>query len=207
MRRNVMMRAHQIAKGLEGDYRARMSLALRQAWKEEKEEKGEMGNSVKWTSEKGNVFEVKVDITREVQDKTVDADGQTINLGKETYESMMIKLYKDGELIEESRYAPSKITRTHYRDYDKIVAAGAYARFGDKFVNKTIYDKIMEAIELANNSTTVSEEYKAVKSAEIAKQEVEDKALDKEAARYAEQVKNGLCPKCGTWCYGDCEAN
>src|SRR5690554_4557779 len=36
MRRNVMMRAHQIAKGLEGDYRARMSLALRQAWKEEK---------------------------------------------------------------------------------------------------------------------------------------------------------------------------
>ena len=40
MKRNVMMRAHQIAKGLEGDYRARMSLALRQAWKEEKEGKG-----------------------------------------------------------------------------------------------------------------------------------------------------------------------
>jgi len=37
MRRNVMMRAHQIAKSLEGDYRARMSLALRQAWKEERE--------------------------------------------------------------------------------------------------------------------------------------------------------------------------
>ena len=37
MKRNVMMRAHQIAKNLEGDYRARMSLALRQAWKEEKE--------------------------------------------------------------------------------------------------------------------------------------------------------------------------
>ena len=36
MKRNVMMRAHQIAKGLEGDYRARMSLALRQAWKEVK---------------------------------------------------------------------------------------------------------------------------------------------------------------------------
>ena len=39
MRRNVMMRAHQIAKGLEGDYRARMSLALRQAWQAWKEEK------------------------------------------------------------------------------------------------------------------------------------------------------------------------
>ena len=36
MKRNLMKRAHQIAKGLEGDYQARMSLALRQAWKEEK---------------------------------------------------------------------------------------------------------------------------------------------------------------------------
>ena len=37
MKRNVMKRAHQIAKTLEGDYRARMSIALRQAWKEVKE--------------------------------------------------------------------------------------------------------------------------------------------------------------------------
>ena len=36
MKRNIMRRAHQIAKNLEGDYRARMSLALRQAWKEVK---------------------------------------------------------------------------------------------------------------------------------------------------------------------------
>jgi hypothetical protein len=34
MKKNVMKRAHQIAKSLEGDYRARMSLALRQAWRE-----------------------------------------------------------------------------------------------------------------------------------------------------------------------------
>jgi hypothetical protein len=40
MKSNIMKRAHQIAKNLEGDYRARMSLALRQAWKEEKEGKG-----------------------------------------------------------------------------------------------------------------------------------------------------------------------
>jgi len=36
MKANLMKRAHQIAKNLEGDYRARMSLALRQAWKEVK---------------------------------------------------------------------------------------------------------------------------------------------------------------------------
>ena len=37
MKRNLMKRAHEIARSLEGDYRARMSLALRQAWKEVKE--------------------------------------------------------------------------------------------------------------------------------------------------------------------------
>lgn len=36
MRRKVMMRAHEIARSLEGDYRARMSMALRQAWQEAK---------------------------------------------------------------------------------------------------------------------------------------------------------------------------
>ena len=36
MKRNIMKRAHEIAKGLEGDYRTRMSIALRQAWKEVK---------------------------------------------------------------------------------------------------------------------------------------------------------------------------
>ena len=42
MKRNLMKRAHEIARSLEGDYRARMSIALRQAWKEVKE----VGNMV-----------------------------------------------------------------------------------------------------------------------------------------------------------------
>ena len=37
MKRRLMKRAHEIARSLEGDYIARMSLALRQAWKEVKE--------------------------------------------------------------------------------------------------------------------------------------------------------------------------
>ena len=35
--RAIMKRAHELAKGMEGDYRARLSLALRIAWKEAKE--------------------------------------------------------------------------------------------------------------------------------------------------------------------------
>jgi len=36
MLRRIMVRAHQIAKGFEGDYQARLALALRIAWKEER---------------------------------------------------------------------------------------------------------------------------------------------------------------------------
>ena len=42
MKRSLMKRAHEIARSLEGDYIARMSLALRQAWKEVKEMKRNM---------------------------------------------------------------------------------------------------------------------------------------------------------------------
>lgn len=38
MKKEVMKKAHQIAKTLEGDYKARMAFSLRQAWKEMKME-------------------------------------------------------------------------------------------------------------------------------------------------------------------------
>ena len=47
MKRSLMKRAHEIARSLEGDYRARMSLALRQAWKEVKEMERNMVIKVK----------------------------------------------------------------------------------------------------------------------------------------------------------------
>ncbi len=40
--KNIMKRAHEIARTLDGHYQARMSFALRQAWKESKEESKEV---------------------------------------------------------------------------------------------------------------------------------------------------------------------
>jgi len=41
-----------------------------------------------------------------------------------------------------------------------------------------------------------------------AEKAVREKAeLEEESRRYAALVKSGLCPKCGTWCYGDCEVS
>ena len=39
MLRRIMVRAHELARGFEGDYQARLALALRLAWKEERREK------------------------------------------------------------------------------------------------------------------------------------------------------------------------
>jgi hypothetical protein len=47
MKRNLMKRAHEIARSLKGDYRARMSMALRQAWKEERGMKITLENIIK----------------------------------------------------------------------------------------------------------------------------------------------------------------
>ena len=42
---------------------------------------------------------------------------------------------------------------------------------------------------------------------EAAKKAHQEALDDAEAKRYAELIKSGPCPKCGTWCYGDCEAH
>lgn len=37
--------------------------------------------------------------------------------------------------------------------------------------------------------------------------QIEQRQYVAEAARRAQDKRNGLCPRCGTYCYGDCEAN
>ncbi|MFS8612922.1 MAG: hypothetical protein FWJ68_15510 [Planifilum fulgidum] len=73
--RKVMKRAHELAKGMEGDYQARMSLALRIAWKEAKEMGEKTFRIKKWFAERSmlyvplgsDVLEVKGEILRETE--------------------------------------------------------------------------------------------------------------------------------------------
>ena len=77
MKRNLMRRAHEIARTMEGDYRARMSLALRQAWEEEKgmKEVKLYGSEkqVKWAKDiRGNL-----QLAKEIFDGTTFDEEQT----------------------------------------------------------------------------------------------------------------------------------
>ena len=47
----------------------------------------------------------------------------------------------------------------------------------------------------------------AAEKAEIEKEKIAEEQAKINDAEYAQQLKNGLCPKCGTYCYGDCQAN
>ena len=152
--------------------------------------------TVRWTNGKGQEVEVKIEVTHEVKDKVENLDGHKVNLGKETVDNIYIEMLIDGKFTTRSYYVPEIITKSGYsRSYEQLVSAGAYARLGDVYIGKESYEEIMEAI----NSVEASDEYKKVKSAEV-------ETAGKEKVNLNNQrIKNGLCPKCGTYCYGDCE--
>jgi len=165
MKRNVMMRAHQIAKGLEGDYRARMSLALRQAWKEVKE----MGKLVfgyfDYTpciyKEKGQHPDYIKGILAVEKVKLLDAIGWNNPILEEVGNGKIVGHRAGGGF--------TKLIEITQEQADRLIAENA----------------------------RLSEIQKAAREKE-----------EQELAEYEERLANsGLCPKCGTWCYGDCEAN
>src|SRR5690554_3166569 len=77
MLRRIMVRAHQIAKGFEGDYQARLSLALRQAWKEERGkeevriEMKELKGTEKQVKYANDIKEAVLEIIEQLPDKII----------------------------------------------------------------------------------------------------------------------------------------
>ena len=162
--------------------------------------------TITWTTKTGTQVEVNIEIIHEVQTETAYADGYNVDLGKKTVDMITIEVKVDGRFKTRSYHAPQVLDPKFYKDYEKLTAAGAYARLGDVYISKEQYEQIMAAINEIN-ATETSDEYKTVKTEEIKKEQIQEAADNAEAARYAQQIKNGLCPKCGTYCWGDCEAN
>jgi hypothetical protein len=159
--------------------------------------------TINWISSTGAKVEITIERTKEVQDDIAYADGYNIKVGVKTYDSTEIAVSIDGKSVARSSYAPSPITKLLTMDYDKLTAQGVYAKIERVYIKQDLYDVIMAA--LAEIETELADaDYDAVKSAEIAKQTKIDDAYRESAKRHAEDIKNGMCPKCGSWCYGDC---
>ena len=169
----------------------------------------EATRTVKWETKDGRQAEVIITKTRIVQDNIAYADGWNVSLGKKTVDSLEITLHVAGRFITRDYAAPRIVIKAAYgANYDKIKAAGGYAQLGKAYIDEERYNLVMAAIAEADAEAAGSEEYAAVKSAEMEKEARKEAKLQAEAEeKYRQNIKSGLCPKCKSWCYGDCSAN
>lgn len=149
----------------------------------------------------GRKVEFKIERTKEVRDNISYADGWNINLGRKTVDSIYIQVFVDGIRKTTSYHAPHIIT-------DKsLKAKGAYARVGDVYLTETNYNKVMEFIAEIEAEMEVTEEFKELKAQEEAKKARQEAAAIAAEEHYQKLLDSGMCPKCQSWCYGDCEAH
>ena len=149
-----------------------------------------------------------ITITKEVVEKTAYADGDNVNLGRETKESFSMDVFKDGERLTSamsSMYRPEVLSPLYN---EREIAAGAYAKVVGLYVGREKYDLISAAIaEIEAELDADGTEYRELKAQETAREQSIDAQKAEADAEYKRQLSNGLCQKCGSYCYGDCEAN
>jgi len=164
-----------------------------------------MTRTTSWTTDRGNKITASVTISHDVEDNNINLDGHVSNVGKITVDTLWIVVTVNGSQKCSTSAMPTIITKEWYsRDYDRLVSKGIYARVGDMYLSKDQYNQIMDLINSINAEINLTPEYIATKKAEEktdAQQKLND---DQEREDYQRQLKNGLCPKCGTYCYGDC---
>jgi len=143
--------------------------------------------SVTWTTKKGNIVEVTIERTKELRDKYASADGDKVKCGEEMIDELRLTMTIDGKYKAKDNTAPIVIVGKV--GYEKIEKAGGYARLGDSYIGKENYELIVAAItELETELGPVS-------------------ASNEELQNEEQTTINSPCPKCGTWCYGDCDAS
>ena len=165
----------------------------------------EIIKSVKWTLGNGKAIECKIKATKSVSEDVIYADGWNIPNGKKTYSNTEINIYIDDKHYKECS-APAIVEEPFYTKatINQVKSMGGYAMMaGSVVLKKEIYEEIMAAIDVAEKESETAE-YLEVKAIENAKEAKKVEAGKIAKARYNNLVKNGLCPKCGTFCYGDC---
>jgi predicted DNA binding protein len=164
--------------------------------------------TVTWISSNGKTVEVKIERNKKVEDNISYADGWNINLGKKTVDLLKIEVYMDGKYITYALHAPHVIDKNSYfKSYQELRDKGAYARLGNVYIGEENYNLVMAALTEIEAELTEAPEFEEVKAQEEAREAQKEAAFEAEITEYQRELKNGLCPKCGTYCYGDCEAH
>lgn len=99
MKKEIMVRAHELARGMEGDYQARLTLALRMAWAESKKEENGM-KTLTWIGTKGNQMELRASCKTYMRETEHDLDGWKIKGDPKPYTDANLELWVDGKKID-----------------------------------------------------------------------------------------------------------
>ena len=159
--------------------------------------------TINWKTSAGKEVEVKIERTLKVQDKIANLDGDKVNLGKETVDITYIVLTVDGKFITRAYTSPRQLDPVRDKD---LIAKGVHARLGDAYIAEELYNLIIIALEEIETEITTNTEFAEVKTEEEKEEARLEETYRKEEENYNKAIKNGLCPKCGTYCYGDCGA-
>ena len=149
--------------------------------------------TINWISATGAKIEITVEVSKVVDTKVAYADGANIEIGTEISESKVITIRANGKTIVSS-----------YGDPQITTSPDGYAHIGKVYFDQVKYEMIMAAIAEAELEatdevfTTAQNVENQIKAELVAKEELVN-------AEYAKKLENGLCPKCGTYCYGDCQ--
>ena len=159
-----------------------------------------------------NFGKVTVVITIEKGTITIPRYFDGYEMGDETTLVDNFKIDFNGQATATTR--PTLITEKSFGYSKKMENGAVYECEGSRVAfKKESGQVVLQAIKELEKEVhqAMPEETKAqIESIqqEIAESEARDKAaLEAEAEQYQKNIKSGMCPKCGTWCYGDCEAN
>lgn len=153
---------------------------------------------------KSGIVTVEIEVTHNVIEKFLDADGVKIYDGKEVIDTLSITAFKDGKKVSYSRYAPAILSDAEKKRFK--LPREAYAILDKVVLTLENYNIIMAAIAEATEEEVKKEtaEYKEAKATKVAQELAEYNELREAEKLHEKDIKKGLCPKCGTYCYGDC---
>jgi len=145
---------------------------------------------------------IEISLTRSVNDKVNFSDGYNIKTGREVYENYDVKitLKNSGKTIKVSG-KPGGFAFFALQDkYSGKYPDGAYARVGDAYVGRKLYDLAMAMIGELDADVCKTEEQTDIEAVTV---RAEANAYTEAEPRHGE---NGYCRKCHSHCYGDCDS-
>jgi hypothetical protein len=152
--------------------------------------------TLKWTGARGNEIELRGRCEIKLVNKEVDLDGHVIVSDEKRQQvDANLELWVDGKLVDSCR--DINFWRTIDIDNDlkkiwglKVAMTAEQAEKVEQWLNDLIEAGKTDAYQAWETA-------KAKAKAEAAKVEYEDQ----------KRRHPGYCPKCESYCYGDCEAN